>query len=263
MIKKIIFHDKIVLYWDRQDEYEKGYLYCIKYALETVYIDKTHFTITKKDYMDKSFAVSVCLVDANGEVVKSLANETVSFATAKNRIDITKAPYFAVGDGQTLNTQAIQQAIDDCSKDECVYFPAGTFLTGALNLHSDMELYVDEGAVLQGSAKAEAYLPKIKSRFEGIECECYRSLLNIGEIDNKGGYTTSNIVLRGGGSILGGGKDLMVDTIEKESGLPFSEYELRHQQQRWLFWKRRGRLLQACNLENIVIENLTMGQGAL
>lgn len=50
--------------------------------------------------------------------------------------------------------------------------PVGTFLTGALTLHSDIELYVDSGATLQGLDKAEDYLPKIKSRFEGIEREC-------------------------------------------------------------------------------------------
>lgn len=49
--------------------------------------------------------------------------------------------------------------------------PEGVFLTGALRLHSDMELYLEEGAVLQGTAEVSDYLPKIKSRFEGIEMD--------------------------------------------------------------------------------------------
>ena len=40
-----------------------------------------------------------------------------------------------------------------------VYVPAGTFLTGALTLHDHMELYLEEGAVLQGSSNPEDYLP--------------------------------------------------------------------------------------------------------
>ena len=261
MVNKIIFDDKIVLYWDRQEEYVKGCLYCVKYALETVYTDKTHFTINKKDNLGESFEVAVSLVESNGETIKLLTEDTVSFAEAKRRIDVTKAPYFAVGDGKINNTRAIQQAINDCGKGDCVYFPVGSFLTGALTLHSDMELYVDSGATLQGTDKAEDYLPKIKSRFEGIERECYRSLLNVGELDHRGGYTTRNIVIRGGGSILGGGRALMIDEIEKESGLPFGDDEETRKKQRGA-WVYRGRLLQAGNVENIVIADVTIGMGA-
>lgn len=261
MVNKIVFDDKIVLYWDRQEEYTKGCSYCVKYALETVYIDKTHFTIHKKDNMKKSFEVAVSLVEANGKTIKVLTEDTISFVKAKRRINVTKAPYFAVGDGKTNNTQAIQQAINDCGKDDCVYLPVGTFLTGALTLHSDMELYVDCGATLQGTDRAEDYLPKIKSRFEGIERECYRSLLNIGELNHKGGYTTRNIVIRGGGSILGGGRALMIDEIERESGLPFGDDEESRKKQRSA-WVCRGRLLQASNVDNIIIADVTIGMGA-
>lgn len=261
MVNKIVFDDKIVLYWDRQEEYTKGCLYCVKYALETVYIDKTHFTIHKKDNMKKSFEVAVSLVEANGKTIKSLTEQTLAFADTKRRIDVTQAPYFAVGDGKTNNTKALQQAINDCGKDDCVYLPVGTFLTGALTLHSDIELYVDSGATLQGLDKAEDYLPKIKSRFEGIERECYQSLLNAGELDHKGGYTTRNIVIRGGGSILGGGRALMIDEIEKESGLPFGDDEESRKKQRGA-WVYRGRLLQASNVENIIIADVTIGMGA-
>ena len=71
-----------------------------------------------------------------------------------------------------MNTAALQKAIDDCGGFEQVYFPAGIYCTGALHLHSNMELYLAEGAVLQGTANPEDYLPRIQSRFEGIEMEC-------------------------------------------------------------------------------------------
>lgn len=61
-----------------------------------------------------------------------------------------------------------------------MYIPAGIYLTGALRLHSNMELYLDEGAILQGTAEIVDYQPRIPSRFEGTEMRCYSSLLNLG-----------------------------------------------------------------------------------
>ena len=261
MIKKLVFDDKIILYWERQEEYAVGCTYCVEYASKTVSTTKTHYTICKEDGLEGGFVVTVSLVGADGAKIKQLATETVAFARAKRRLDVTKAPYFAVGDGKTMNTAAIQKAIDDCGKDECVYLPSGTFLTGALNLRSDMELYVEKGATLQGTAVAEDYLPKVKSRFEGIECTCYRSLLNLGEIDHTAGCTTQNVVIRGGGAVLGGGRELMMDIVAKESGMPFGDDTESRKLQR-AAWGVRGRLLQAANVENIVIENVTIGLGA-
>lgn len=46
----------------------------------------------------------------------------------------------AIGDGESLNTRAIQAAIDTCPKNDVVYIPAGTFRCGAIHLKSDMTL---------------------------------------------------------------------------------------------------------------------------
>ena len=130
-----------------------------------------------------------------------------------------------------------------------------------------MELYVDKGGVLQGTSEVKDYTPKIWSRFEGEEMECYRSLLNIGTLDNKAGYTTKNVVIRGKGAILGGGvalcnavKDLetillkdfleqnkeLVATCERPDTIPK---------------RRRGRLINISNCQNVIIEGLEVGMG--
>ena len=57
----------------------------------------------------------------------------------------------AVGDGKTLNTRTIQEAIDACPEGGRVVIPAGCFVTGALFLKSDMTLELEDGAVLFGS----------------------------------------------------------------------------------------------------------------
>ena len=103
-----------------------------------------------------------------------------------------------------------------CGPGDAVYLPAGTYLTGALRLHSDMELYLDEGAVLQGTDRIVDYQPRIPSRFEGIEMRCYSSLLNLGQMDHAGDYTCANVVIRGKGTIASGGKALADAIIADE-----------------------------------------------
>ena len=69
--------------------------------------------------------------------------------------------YGAVPDGKTINTKVIQTAIDAASKNNGgkVLFPKGKFLTGSIELKSDVEIYLEEGAVLLGSTNPEDYIP--------------------------------------------------------------------------------------------------------
>ena len=186
----------------------------------------------------------------------------------KTRIDVTQAPYFAKGDGKTVNTETLQRAIDDCAPDQAVYFPEGIYMTGSLKLHSDMELYLDKGAVLKGTAEPDDYLPRIWSRFEGTEMECLSGLLNLGEIDHTAGATSWNVVIRGGGTIEGGGRLLAERVIEAERerlkdylaelGSKIEEYENADT----IPGRVRPRLLHICNAENISIHNVTLKNGA-
>ena len=75
----------------------------------------------------------------------------------KNKYGITD--FNAIGDGKTMNTQAIQNAIDTCASrgGGIVIFPKGTFLTGTIHLKSHVNLEITEGAVLLGSDKRNDY----------------------------------------------------------------------------------------------------------
>lgn len=67
--------------------------------------------------------------------------------------------YGAKGDGKTLNTAAIQAAIDACTKDKggTVLIPAGDFISGTLELKSNVTLHVSAQGRLLGSPKREDY----------------------------------------------------------------------------------------------------------
>jgi polygalacturonase len=65
----------------------------------------------------------------------------------------------AVGNRKTLNTKAIQSAIEEVSGKGggTVYMPSGVFLTGGLVLRSRVTLYFEAGAVLLGSPNVADY----------------------------------------------------------------------------------------------------------
>lgn len=63
----------------------------------------------------------------------------------------------AVGDGKTLNTTALQNAIDEAkARGEGLVIPAGTYLTGTLLLKG-VSLHLESGAVLKASENLEDY----------------------------------------------------------------------------------------------------------
>jgi polygalacturonase len=72
-------------------------------------------------------------------------------------IDVTKSG--VIGDSMTVNTAAIQKAIDACSANGggTIRFPAGRFVTGTIQLKDNVTLHLDENAVLLGSTNAADY----------------------------------------------------------------------------------------------------------
>lgn len=73
-------------------------------------------------------------------------------------IDITRVG--GLGDGTTLNTARIQKVIDDCAAagGGTISFPAGRYLTGSLQIKSNVRLRLEEDATLLGSGEVAHYL---------------------------------------------------------------------------------------------------------
>lgn len=256
----------VTVYWEKTEVFAED-TDCYRILLDgAVYGEtkRTHFSFDGLE-PDRSYTVQVMLVQ-DGVVTTGTRERQVHTQRTKKVLDITKAPYGAVGNGYTLNTNAIQRAIDACGVDAMVYIPEGIFLTGALRLHSDMELYLEKGAVLQGTDRREDYLPLIPSRFEGMEMLCYSSLLNLGELD-RGGYNCHDVVIRGEGTIAGGGKSLAeaVITYEtqhlKEYMLSLGDRICECERPETIPGRLRPRLINISSCRNVSISGITLRDG--
>ncbi len=262
MQRTILFDDSLILWWER-GTFPADTQFCCFVDGEK-YSEGTNTYVEVKG-LSAGTMYALKVVAGDGTTVFDGHLQT---QPKKKIIDVTKAPYFAKGDGQTLNTSALQKALDDCDENSRVYLPEGVYVSGALRMKSNTELYVAENAVLQGSIEVKDYLPKIPSRFEGLEMMCYSALINAGEMDHKTGPNCENIVIRGGGRIVGGGKPLFdnILAVEKAAlreyleslGDKIKEYETPDT----IPARARPRLINISNVKNVVVANVGVEYGA-
>jgi polygalacturonase len=112
--------------------------------------------------------------------------------------DFNAADYGARGDGTTMNTSAIQKAIDAAARQGgTVTLPAGTYLTGSLFVRSGVTLRIDKGVTLLGSRNIADY-PVLPTRIAGIEMSWPAALVNV--------YRQKGAAIVGEGTIDGDGK---------------------------------------------------------
>jgi polygalacturonase len=102
-----------------------------------------------------------------------------------------------VNDG-CLWTEEIQRVIDEAYTNGGgrIVIPAGEYVTGALFLKDNIELYLSPGSTLKFSDKQEDY-PVVVSRWEGVKREVYASCLYAEDAEN--------IAVTGFGTIEGNG----------------------------------------------------------
>src|SRR3954452_3134324 len=125
-----------------------------------------------------------------------LASLPVMRQTAAPRVVISDAG--AIGDGATLNTQAIQKAIDQlAASGGTVIIPEGKFLSGAIFLKPGVNLHLEKDAVLLGSTNIDDY-PSMPTRIEGHTQVWRPALVNAARCDH--------LRIPGEGTIRGGGK---------------------------------------------------------
>lgn len=83
----------------------------------------------------------------------------IAGCTSKNHSPYNIIDFGAKADGKIINTLAIQKTINVCNEHGggTVFVPAGQFITGALRLLSNVNLYLEPGARLTGSSDTTDY----------------------------------------------------------------------------------------------------------
>ncbi|MFA5293256.1 MAG: glycoside hydrolase family 28 protein [Phycisphaerae bacterium] len=196
----------ITVIWNKPDDYSNVASYNVYIEGSLAGNTKNLFYTATGLNADTPHSFIVKAVDACG-VESTPSNKVIPSTAPQMKVfDVTK--YGAVGDCNTLNTAAIQKAIDECTKGGKILIPEGTFLSGALFLKSDMTLQID--GTLRGSDNAADY-PLTSKRFPyyasgnnfmgliNAYTEKYGSITNV-RICGKGTVNGSSDVV---GSIMG------------------------------------------------------------
>ncbi len=141
--------------------------------------------------------------------------------------------YGAIGDGETKNTEAINEAIRSCADagGGTVYFPAGRYLTGPITLRSNVTLNISAGATILGSKDPDDFPPV--ENISSTEPKLVHSSL----IDGK---KLSNVAITGGGTIDGQGQVWWELFRGKRLSYP------------------RGKLIGLQECKNVLIRDLTL-----
>lgn len=157
--------------------------------------------------------------------------------------DVDVTAYGATGNGTTLNTAAIQNAIDACYKTGGgkVVVPSGVFLTGTIALNDNITLHLNKGAVLLGSTDVNDY-KNLDPFVEGLGISVGWAL--VVAVDKK------NIGIEGEGIIDGQGAKLKAQQILTDT---------RAESQRW---GRRPFLLRVVRCQDVSVSGVTLNYSA-
>jgi polygalacturonase len=134
----------------------------------------------------------------------TLLGATTVFAAASSNGIFNVRDFGATGDGQTLDSPAINKAIDACADagGGTVLVPPGTYLSGSIRLKSNIHFQIDAGATILGAPQSMNAYDETESYTlggyqDGGHCYFHNSLI--------WGENLTNVFITGNGMINGGG----------------------------------------------------------
>lgn len=144
----------------------------------------------------------------------------------------------AKGDGITLDTKAIQAAINKCSEvGGRVVFTPGKYLTGSIELKSNVAIVVEGGAVILGSVNLEDYFERRPALKSYNDLFLRHSLFYAERV--------KHISIQGEGTIDGQGSNYIVTTKVKPDR-----------------YRNRPFLIRFVECEDVRVENVTLQNSA-
>lgn len=213
------------------------------------------------------FVLSSCTTNQSNIIVEQTpwGNQTFVLPNIKDAIFNIK-DYGAQPNAKVNNQQAIQATIDACSEQGggTVLLPKGTWRTSYINLKSNINFHLSEGAVLSFLDSIALYAIPTFTRWEGIECMNYHPLLYA--------KNQQNIALTGKGIIKGNGqawwdlaKGTQKETLKKlydlvEAGVaPKDRNCLAFEPTSYL----RPSTVQFINCQNVLVEGIELHSGPM
>jgi polygalacturonase len=144
------------------------------------FIKKTGISLLAIPLLGSLGSVSSLMAAPSSRTKLKTKNQVRGFEYPKHpgKLNLNVLDFGVVGDGVTLNTKALQQAIDRCfvlGGGE-VFVPAGDYLTGAIQLRSGVLLRLHPEAILRGTPNFEDY-PVTQVRWEGKWIQGYTALI--------------------------------------------------------------------------------------
>lgn len=154
--------------------------------------------------------------------------------------------YGAKGDRQFLNTTAIQEAIDASAAagGGVVYIPPGIYLSGTIELKSNVTLRIEAGGILLGSPNIEDYRPRKWGH--NVDRQPYHLILAV---------DASNITIEGKGVIDGNGEAFWQAYEKDGTGQMVIP--------RWILPKEQkvSPLIEITNCQNVSVHDVTIKTG--
>lgn len=258
------------------------------FAVYKVYINgEATDTVTTLGYTfenlkaETEYTFRVSAVDTDGNEI--ISENVTAVTKAEPTAVLNVLDYGARGDGTTMDTYAIQRAINECPENGMVYLPEGyVFYSGALFLKSDMTFKVD--GVIIGSIDPKDY-PRWVTKWEGWRKTeqtseewdnsatkygltggltenhmSHSSLINAGKYDEglwgmTGPYNVENLVICGKGQINANGFALAFNEGPNHTygSEPWTQYDYPVKDQ-----SQRGRAITIHNGRNIYIKDITV-----
>ena len=171
-------------------------------------------------------------------VLLSILTSVTAFSQTQ-KFALNVKDYGAAGDGVVMDGPAIQKAIDHCARSGgTVYLPPGIYLSGSLELKSNVTLHISAGATLLGSADIADYREYLPDEPSYNDAFLRHSLLYA--------ENAENISVTGRGVIDGQGGKFVVKTKKKPDR-----------------YKNRPYVIRFVKCRNVLVENIRLQNSAM
>jgi polygalacturonase len=167
----------------------------------------------------------------------------------------------AEGDG-VENTAAFARAIEACHEagGGTVLVPAGTWLTGPIHLHSNVNLRLDAGAVVRFSTCPADY-PPVFTRWEGVECVNYSPFIYARDCENVA--VSGEGILEGQGQAWWHWKNLQGPAAKRLYDAQAEGVPPEHRVFATEAAALRPQFLQTLGCRNVLVEGVTFVNGPM